>query len=174
MKWPLSARISLGVSLLIALCALGVILWLRYAPPAKPSYDTTQHPVTEAPAPKRVARARRVKTPPPKEIRAYNPAELAGKLEMPELNFTDNTLVLDVATIPSHTGDTTAVATLSPGGTGKILYRQEKPPFLDLKREWGVRAGFGTGSLVPCARRNIRSSPSGRPDRDGGKGVRKK
>jgi hypothetical protein len=40
------------------------------------------------------------------------------------------------------------VATLSPVGKGKILYRQEKRSFWEIKREWGVRAGFGTGGLV--------------------------
>jgi hypothetical protein len=168
MKWPFSAKISLTLSLTIALCALGAILWLRFARPPKPNYDPTPHHVTEAPAPKPIAKVRRVKTPPPKEIKAYNPVEVAGKLKMPELAFTDNTLVLDVATIPSHTADTTAVATLSPGDS---LPAGETPLPQD---ETGMGGEGRIRDRWPRSGRDIRKTPAGRAGRDGGKRIRKK
>ena len=147
-----TAKKYLNYSQTIALVGcIAFILWLRYAPPTSPSYTPDAGPVVTAPVPKVVEkiieRLKVVTKPGPERIVFIQKEPLAAKLEMPELLSTaDN--VLSVATVKPHTGSTTVVSTLSPTGEGRILLRQEPPKFWDLKKEFGVRAGFGSGNLI--------------------------
>lgn len=139
--------------LLIALLAVLAILYLRYAPEAVKPHWGVPSPVTIASPPKVVEkiveRIKRVQTPGPPRIVYLDRHELAARLKMPELTNLDNgILVTSVASVPPSDGTTTAVGTLSPTGESQILLRQEPRKFLQIKKEFGVRVGMGTGGLV--------------------------
>ena len=125
------------------------LLYLRYAPQRPPAYQSVQGPLTVAQEPRIVTRTvtRTVKVPGPERIVYLNKPEAAEALKMPELaTAPDN--VLAIVTVAPHTGNTTAISMLSPTGEGTILLRQEPTPFWSVKKEFGARAGMGTGGLL--------------------------
>jgi len=74
----------------------------------------------------------------------------------------DNTIAF--GQVPPHGGKTTVFATLKPGADnvlrGGLEYRQEKMAFFELKREMGVRGGYGTeGILGEVYARPLRLGP---------------
>jgi len=133
---------------LIALCVLLVLAYLRFAPQITPPLQE-KGPVVVAPETKVVTKyvTRRVVVPGPERIVYLNRQEAAVALKMPELN-TGSDNILAVVTVPPHSGPTTAIARLSPSGEGSILLRQEPTPFWKIKKEFGARAGMGTGGLI--------------------------
>jgi len=60
--------------------------------------------------------------------------------------------VIAVGQVPPHSGKTTVFATLTPGADnvlrGGLEYRQEKTPFFQVKREMGLRGGYGTEGII--------------------------
>lgn len=132
--------------LIIALSVGIAIFFLRYA--KSPSSSTSVGTVSTATTPKGAVRTHKVKTPPPQKIVAYDKEELAFRLKMPELK-NEIGLPIAVAEIPSHPGPTTTIAMLdNTTGESRIIQRPEPPPFFNLKKEFGVRGGFGTGNLI--------------------------
>lgn len=147
MEW-LNSRVKASwlLYLLIALCIGVALFYIRYVRSPGPSISVGT--VTVAKTPKGAVKARKIKTPPPKEIVVYDKFELSAKLKMPELKL-ERGDPLAVAEIPSHIGPTTTIAMLdNTTGETRIIMRPEPPPFFQLKKEFGVRAGFGTGNLI--------------------------
>lgn len=60
--------------------------------------------------------------------------------------------IVAVGQVPPHSGTTTVFGTLKVGPDnvlrGGLEYRQEATPFLELKREVGIRGGYGTEGIV--------------------------
>jgi hypothetical protein len=60
--------------------------------------------------------------------------------------------MIAVGQVPPHTGKTTVFGTLKPGADnvlrGGLEYRQEATKFWQLKREMGLRGGYGTEGIV--------------------------
>ena len=60
--------------------------------------------------------------------------------------------VVAIGQVPPHSGKTTVFGTLKAGPDnvlrGGLEYRQEVTPFFAVQKEFGVRAGMGTGGLV--------------------------
>ena len=132
----LSARTKTAL-LLGVLATLALLVWHRYAPSA--GSGTAVGVVTTAPPPKVVERiVEKIKVvvkPGPERIVFLQKEPLAAALKMPELTLTSDN-VISVATAKPHTGPTTIVSTLSPEGEGKILLRQEPPPWFQLQKAW--------------------------------------
>ena len=151
MEWRSYLAKASWLRYLIPALAVGLAVWWLRSAPSPPPFTSTPGPVTVAPVPTVVERIiekiKVVKVPGPERIVFLEKAALATALKMPELNaLSDN--VLSVASVKPHTGPTTAIALLSPTGEGRIILRQEPPKFWDLKKEFGVRAGFGSGNLI--------------------------
>ena len=60
--------------------------------------------------------------------------------------------IVAVGQVPPHSGKTTVFGTLKSGPDnvlrGGLEYRQEATPFFAVQKEFGVRAGMGTGGLI--------------------------
>ncbi len=165
-----------------ALAVVCAILYLRFARPTPPAYDPTPQPVQTAKEPRVVTRTvtKVVKVPGPPRIVYLDKPETVNALKMPELlDVPDN--VLAVASVPpSGERPVTVVSTLSPEGEGRIEYRMEPQKFFQVKKEFGIRAGIGTGNvgIAEVYGRPLRLGPVTvevrgwvqRTDRDGGDG----
>ena len=142
LKTPVSAVPTRYI--LVALAIVAGLLYLRYAPDTPRTFQTAPGPVTTAEEipwvePEYI-------TPPPK-IRTLPKVALAEKLKMPELEKEPGVPLVAV-TIPAHTGPTNAVAMLDNTGVTRVVTRQLPPPFWQVKKEFGARAGMGTGGLI--------------------------
>jgi len=142
---------SSASTIVLALC-LAIAGYFLLRAPSPPSYTSEPGAVTTAVEPKVVTKVvekiKRVMVPGPSKIIYLDKEKLSAALKMPEL-MKEEGVPVDTASIPAHTGPTTTVTLLNPEtGVFKAVTRQEPPKFLQFKKEWGVRAGFGTGNLV--------------------------
>jgi len=134
--------------LLIALVIACVIAYLRYAK-SPPSSTSTPGPVATAPEAKKAKKVTRKEVKPgPSVLITLDREEAAAALKMPELAKGPDNVLAAVTIPPSGECPVTAVSTLSPEGEGKIVYRTEPRKFLQLKKEFGVRAGAGSGGMI--------------------------
>lgn len=152
MWWTLSeiktrAKAVVIPCIAVVLGGLAVLLWMRFAK-STPTYDPTPQPVqTASEAKKAKDVARKIVRPGPPVLVTLDKKEIAEALKMPELATSPDN-VLAAVTIKCPDRDVTAVSLLDPQGQGSILYRTEKQKFFQLKKEFGVRAGMGTGGLI--------------------------
>lgn len=152
MKWTdkIPARNVLIPWGLLALAILAGLLYLRFVRPLPPTYINVPGPTQYVPVPVKVA-GEKVKVPVPYPVTTVEryPVEVVReKLKWPDL--TDNT-ILTVGSVAPHAGKTSVVAvadfkdnTLS----ARLIMRQEPMSFFAIQKEFGVRAGMGTGGLV--------------------------
>lgn len=134
---------------LTVLCVISVLVYLRFVPPSPPTYDPAPQAAGKAKEPKVVTKhvTKYVKVPGPERIVYLDKPEAAEVLNMPELNQTPDN-VLAVAKIQCPEQDVTAVSLIDSQGQGSIIYRMEPQKFLHIKKEFGVRAGAGSGGLM--------------------------
>lgn len=135
-KWGLIA-----LSVVIALC------YVSFAPDSLKPWTSKKGPVTVAESAEEAKWVEPEEVPGPPRLKVYPKTKLSGKLDMPELKLLPGNVVA-TATIPPSAGPTTAVATVTDNGVGQIIYRQERPKFFAIQKEFGIRAGIGTGGLV--------------------------
>jgi hypothetical protein len=142
---------------LIALCVVAVLFYLRFAPDSlKPWAGRGKTPSpSEAPVPKPVEKIKRVVVPGPGRVQVIEKIKYIEKMpdSLPSATASNPAAqVIASAEIPPHTGKTIATAILETGqdnvGRGRIEYHQIPPPFFQIKKEFGLRAGMGTGGLI--------------------------
>lgn len=159
MRWTITDTLAkrwwIGY-LLTVLAVVCALTYLRYAKPTPPAYSPETMPVATANEPKVVTKVvvKKVLTPGPERI-VYLPTPqvdeaLPGAVSQ-DVAKDNNARILAVATIPPHSGDTTALAIMHTDGEGtattRIDYRQMPPKFFQVKKEFGARAGISTGGV---------------------------
>ena len=138
---------------LIALCVVAVLSYLRFAPDYLKPWTNAPQPATQPKDP--AAKIERIEVPGPVRIRAIKKSEYINKFPdvLTPSTVQDNAAhVIASATIPPSPAGGTASAILRYGpdgvGTGNIEWKPARPPFFQIKKEFGVRAGMGTGGLI--------------------------
>lgn len=138
---------------LIALLVGFALAYLRFAPDSLKPWTNAPQVTVQPKDP--AAKVVRIEVPGPVRIRVIEKIKYIEK--MPDVltpsTVQDNAAhVIASATIPPSTAGGTASAILRTGpdgvGVGAIEYRPATPKFFALQKEWGVRAGMGTGGLV--------------------------
>jgi len=138
---------------LIALCVVAVLSYLRFAPDYLKPWTNAPQPATQPKDP--AAKIERVEVPGPPKVAVIPKKKYIEKL--PEVltpsTVQDNAAhIIASATIPPSPAGGTASAILRYGpdgvGTGNIEWKPARPPFFQIKKEFGVRAGMGTGGLI--------------------------
>jgi hypothetical protein len=124
----------------VALGLLAVVLYLRFAK-ILPTYTSTPGPLMVGAGTKKTEKVERVAVPGPPRIIYLEKASLSARLKLPELNLLPDN-VLGVVSVSPHSGPTTAIATLTPEGEGRILLRQEPTPFFSLKRDFRLQGRY--------------------------------
>lgn len=150
MQWPVDLAKKWWTGYLIgALAVACAIAYLRFAKPTPPAYDPTPQPIVTAKEPKAVTKyvTKVVKVPGPERIVYLDKPETVNALKMPELLDTPDNVLAVASVPPSGERPVTVVSTLSPGGEGRIEYRMEPQKFFSIRKEFGVRAGIGTGNV---------------------------
>ncbi len=139
----------------IVLIVLLFFAYVRYAPDSlKPWSNAPTPPAGQAPAPKPVEKIKRVYVEGPTKVEVIEKVVYVEKVPgvlTPATAADDNAHVIASAEIPPYNGKTIATAILEThGGVGKgrIETKQLPPPFWSLKKEFGLRAGAGSGGLI--------------------------
>jgi len=157
MEWRRIGAFAFGNNLVpLVLIALAAVAYLRYAPESmKPWSSKPTAPAAEASQPKPVVKIERIIVPGPERIQVIEKIEYVEKMPgaLAPSTATDNaSQVIASAEIPPHAGRAIATAILERGadnvGRGRIEVKDMPPKFVELKKEFGVRAGYGTGGLV--------------------------
>ena len=154
MLWKTPAS-PVPIRYIIGACAIiAVILWLRYAPPTAP-WSPHQVIGMVMPEPRTITKIEKQDVPGPVRIRTIVKEKIVEKyrdLPTPATVADPSAQVIAVADIPPSPDGGVALAVLRPGadsvGVGTIEYRPATPKFWQVKKEFGVRAGMGTGGLV--------------------------
>lgn len=137
----------------VALVIVVGLLYLRYAPDSLKPWTNAPQPAIQPKDP--AAKVERVMIPGPERVRVIEKIKYIEKIPdaLTPSTVQDNAAhVIASATIPPSVAGGTASAILRTGpdgvGTGSIEYRAATPPFFAIQKEFGVRAGMGTGGLV--------------------------
>lgn len=137
----------------IALIVVLLFAYARYAPDSMKPWTNALRPVTEPKDP--AVKIERVYVPGPERVRVIEKVKYIEKLPNVLLPSTvqDNAAhVIASATIPPSMagGTASAILRVAPDGvgTGSIEYRPATPRFFALQKEFGIRAGYGTGGLI--------------------------
>lgn len=139
-----------GLIALLAACALA---YLRFAPDSLKPW--TNAPTVAVQPKDPAAKVERVEIPGPVMIKVIEKIKYVDRFPdvLTPATVQDNAAhVIASATIPPSSAGGTATAILRYGqdgvGVGAIEYRPAQPPFFAIQKEFGVRAGMGTGGLV--------------------------
>jgi hypothetical protein len=137
---------------LIALCVLAALAYLRYAPDSLKPWTNAPQPASQPKDP--VATIERIYIPGPERVRVIETIKYLEKVPgavTPATAADNNAHVVASAKIPPSTagGTATGILRYQDGvGTGSIEWKPAEPPFFAIQKEFGVRAGMGTGGLV--------------------------
>jgi hypothetical protein len=137
---------------LIALCVLAVLAYLRFAPDSLKPWTNAPQPAVQPKDP--AAKVERVEVPGPERIRTIEKIKYVDRVPgvLTPATAQDNAAhVIASAKIPPSPagGIATGILRYQDGvGVGSIEYRPATPPFFAVQKEFGVRAGMGTGGLV--------------------------
>lgn len=156
MEWKKIGSAALSNNLvLLAAIGLVVFAYLKYAPDSlKPWTNKPTAPAVVADAPKPVEKIKRVLVPGPTKVEVIEKIVYAEKIPdvlQPATVADDNAHVIASAEIPPYNGKTIATAILETRdgiGRGRIETKQEPIPFFAVKKEFGMRAGAGSGGLI--------------------------
>ena len=136
----------------IALIAVLFFVYAKYAPDSMKPWSNAP---TVAVQPKDPAAAiERIYIPGPERVRVIETIKYLEKVPgalTPQTAADNSTHVIASAKIPPSPagGTATGILRYQDGvGTGSIEYGAATPPFFALQKEFGVRAGMGTGGLV--------------------------
>lgn len=136
---------KIPVWLALGIAAVAIILWRSYAEPPPPVYmpgPTSVHTVYK---PKYTEKIKRDLVPVHAQIEFFRHEDVVKKVR----DAPDNVIAL--GEVPPHTGKTTVLAHLRQEDNvlrGSLTYRQEPPPFFQMKRELGIRGGYGTSGIM--------------------------
>lgn len=153
MEWSTTraSAVRWGLIALLALCALA---WLRFAPPSHP-WSPQGIIGRIMPPPRVVEKIRTVEVPGPERIRIIPKekiVEVYRDLPTPATVADNAAVVTAVAAIPPAPEGGTAVSVLRTGpdnvATGHIEFKPKPIAFFAVKREMGIRAGFGTEGIT--------------------------
>jgi len=138
---------------LLALALTALIAWLRFAPPD--AYWSPQKLIgMRMPEPKKITQIEKVEVQGPERIKII-PKEsvkvIYRDLPAPPTLIDNNAWVTAVCDIPPSPQGGTAVSVLT--GTdnvavGHIEYKAKPVPFFQVKRELGIRGGYGTEGII--------------------------
>jgi hypothetical protein len=135
--------------------ALIAVLFFAYAKYAPDSMKPWSNAPTVAVQPKDPAAAiERIYIPGPERVRVIETIKYLGKVPgalTPQTAADNSAHVIASAKIPPSPvgGTATGILRYQDGvGTGSIEWKPAQPPFFALQKEFGVRAGMGTGGLV--------------------------
>jgi len=138
---------------LIVLCALAALAYLRYAPDSMKPWTNAKQPAAQPKDP--VATIERIYIPGPERVRVIETVKYLEKLPgavTPATAADNNAHVVASANIPPAPAGGVATGILQYGpdgvGTGRIEWKPATPPFFAIQKEFGVRAGMGTGGLI--------------------------
>jgi hypothetical protein len=138
-----------------ALALLAGFLYLRYAPDSMKPWTNAPQPAQQAQEPHVVERIVKVLVPGPDRIRVIEKIKYVKKVPgaLTPATMADNTAnVIASVTIPPSASGGIASSILRTGpdgvGVGTIEFRPATPKFFAVQKEFGVRAGMGTGGLV--------------------------
>jgi len=153
MPWTEPTR-AWGAKLgLIALCALLVAAYLRFVPPSSP-WSPQSIIGRIMPEPKVITRVEKVTVQGPERIKIVPKDRIVTiyrDLPTPPTVANENAVVTAVCDIPPSPQGGTAVSVLT--GTdnvavGHIEYKAKPVPFFQVKRELGIRGGYGTEGII--------------------------
>jgi len=140
---------------LIALCVVCALAYLRFAPDSLKPWTNTPQPAVQVAEPKVVTKIERVLIPGPTKVVTIEKIKYIEKMPgvLTPATVQDNSAhVIASATIPPSPAGGTASAILQYGADntafGRIEYRPAQPRFFAIQKEFGLRAGMGTGGLV--------------------------
>jgi hypothetical protein len=138
---------------LIVLIAVAGTVYLRYAPDSLKPWTNTPQLAIQPKDP--AAKVERVEVPGPVQIRVIEKTKYVDRFPeaLTPATVQDNAAhVIASATIPPSPAGGTASAILRTGpdgvGVGAIEFRPATPPFWAIQKEFGARAGMGTGGMV--------------------------
>ena len=152
--WEKLTRVIPARWLLIVACAILALFYLRFAPDSLKPWTNAPQPATQPAEPRVVTKIERVLVPGPERIRVIEKIKYIEKVPgvLTPSTVQDNAAhVIASATIPPSVagGTASAILRVQDGvGVGSIEYRPATPPFFAFQKEFGVRAGMGTGGLV--------------------------
>lgn len=138
---------------LIALCVAAALCYLRFVPPESP-WSARQIAGHILPEPKEIVRVERQIVQGPERIKIIPKETIVEKIKYlptPVTVADPASQVVAAADIPPSPEGGTAIAivrTIDNTGVGSIEYAPKPPKFLQVKKEFGIRAGMGTGGLV--------------------------
>ena len=138
----------------IALIVAGLIAYAKYAPDSMKPWTNAPQPAIQAQESRASAKVEREDVEGPRKLRTIKKDEYARKLPdaLTPATVQDNAAhVVASATIPpsSAGGTASAILRVQDGvGTGSIEWKPATPKFFAIQKEFGVRAGMGTGGLV--------------------------
>jgi len=136
----------------IALIVAGLIAYAKYAPDSMKPWTNAPQVAVQPKDP--AANVERVEVPGPVKVTVIPKKKYTEKLPdvLTPATVQDNSAqVIASATIPPSPAGGTASAilrTVDGVGVGSIEYRAATPRFFAVQKEFGVRAGMGTGGLV--------------------------
>lgn len=138
---------------LIVLLVASVLAYLRFVPPSSP-WSPRGIIGAIMPPPKVVEKIVTVEVPGPERIRIVPKekiVEVYRDLPTPVTVADNASVVTAIAAIPPSPQGGTAISVLHTGqdnvAVGHIEYKPTPQKFFELKKEFGVRAGAGTGGL---------------------------
>ncbi len=155
--WKKIGSVALSNNIVpIAVIALVGIAYLRYAPESwKPWSSRPTPPAAQAQEPKVVTKIERVVIPGPTRVEVIEKVKYVEKLPealTPATASNPAAQIVASAEIPPHGGKAIATAILEAGADnvarGRIEVKELPAPFFQVKKEFGIRAGMGTGGLV--------------------------
>ena len=137
---------------LIALCAGLALAYLRFAPDSLKPWGNAPQVASQPKDP--AATVERIYIPGPERVRVIETIKYLEKVPgalTPQTAADNNAHVVASAKIPPSPAGGTATGILwyqDGVGTGSIEYRPAQQPFFAVQKEFGIRAGMGTGGLV--------------------------
>ena len=138
---------------LIALCVVAVLSYLRFVPPESP-WGPRRIVGAVMPEPREIVRIEKVTIPGPTRIKVIPKEVIVERwrdLPTPSTVADNASVVTAIADIPPSPAGGTAISilrTVDNVATGSIEYQAKAVPFWQLKKEFGLRAGMGTGGLI--------------------------
>lgn len=139
---------------LTALLVTSVLAWLRFAPPEAP-WSPQSILAAVLPKPKVIEKIKYVDVPGPERIRIIPKEKIKviyKDLPTPPTLADNNAWVTAVCDVPPSPGGGTAISVITTGkdnvAVGTIEYQQKKMPFFQVKREMGIRGGYGTEGVI--------------------------
>ena len=153
MPWKILAPGALIRLALLVFVTLVLFLWLRFAPPDA-YWSPHQLIGMRMPEPVKITQIEKVEVECPKKLRVIpkkKVAEVYKDLPTPPTIENPTAWVTAVCDIPPSPQGGTAVSVLT--GTdnvavGHIEYKAKPVPFFQVKRELGIRGGYGTEGII--------------------------